>query len=129
LVVRKGETISERLASVLSKLGIKPVEAGLAMKVAYDDGLIITQEQLRMDINETKQSIEKAYADVFTLSLSIAYPTLENMEMLVKIAHKEAYTLALNAAMPFKETIADLIRKAHMEMSSLNSLVKTETKW
>ena len=125
LVVRKGETISERLASVLSKLGIKPVEAGLAMKVAYDDGLIITQEQLRIDINETKQSIEKAHADVFTLSLSIAYPTPENMEMLVKIAHKEAYTLALNAAMPSKETIADLIRKAHMEMLSLSSRLPT----
>jgi len=125
LVVRKGETISERLASVLSKLGIKPVEAGLAMKVAYDDGLIITQEQLRIDINETKQSIEKAHSDVFMLSLSIAYPTPENMEMLVKIAHKEAYTLALNAAMPSKETIADLIRKVHMEMLSLSSRLPT----
>jgi len=125
LVVRKGETISERLASVLSKLGIKPVEAGLAMKVAYDDGLIITQEQLRIDINEIKQSIEKAHTDVFTLSLSITYPTPENMEMLVKIAHKEAYALALNAAMPSKETIADLIRKAHMEMLSLSSRLPT----
>jgi large subunit ribosomal protein L10 len=125
LVARKGEVISERHASILSKLGIKPVEAGLAMKVAYDDGLIITQEQLRIDINETKQSIEKAHTDVFTLSLSIAYPTPENMEMLVKIAHKEAYALALNAAMPFKETIADLIRKAHMEMLSLSSRLPT----
>jgi len=125
LVVRKGEVISERHASILSKLGIKPVEAGLAMKVAYDDGLIITQEQLRIDINETKQSIEKAHTDVFTLSLSIAYPTPENMEMLVKIAHKEAYALALNAAMPSKEIVADLIRKAHMEMLSLSSRLPT----
>jgi len=125
LVARKGEVISERHASILSKLGIKPVEAGLAMKVAYDGGLIITQEQLRIDINETKQSIEKAHANVFTLSLSIAYPTPENMEMLVKIAHKEAYALALNATMPFKETIADLIRKAHMEMLSLSSRLPT----
>jgi len=126
LVVRKGEVISERLASVLSKLGIKPVEAGLAMKVAYDDGLIITQEQLRIDVNETKQGIEKAHTDAFALSLRVAYPTLENVEMLVQIAQKEAYALVLNAAVPTKETIVDLIRKAHMEMLSLNSIVKTE---
>jgi large subunit ribosomal protein L10 len=125
LVVRKGETISERLASILSKLGIKPVEAGLAMKVAYDNGLIITQQQLRIDINGTKQSIEKAHAGVFALSLSIAYPTPENMEVLVKIAHKEAYTLALNAAVPSKETIAGLIRKVNMEMLSLSSRLPT----
>jgi len=125
LVVRKGEAISERLASVLSKLGIKPVEAGLVMKVVYDDGLIITQEQLRIDLNETKQGVEKANMDAFALSLSIAYATQENMVMLVQVAHKEAYSLTLNAAVPTKETIADLIRKAHMEMLNLSSRLPT----
>lgn len=121
LVVRKGEVISERLASVLSKLGIKPVEAGLAMKVAYDEGLIITQEQLEIDLNKTKQDIENANAYAFALSLGIAYPTKENTDMLLQIAHREAYTLSVNAAVPTQETIADLIRKAHTEMLSLSS--------
>jgi len=125
LVVRKGEVISERLASVLSKLGIKPVEAGLVMKVVYDDGLIITQEQLRIDLNETKQAVEKANMNAFALSLTIAYPTPENIVMLVQVAHKEAYSLTLNAAVPTKETIADLIRKAHMEMLNLSSRLPT----
>jgi len=125
LVVRNGEVISERLASVLSKLGIKPVEAGLAMKVAYDEGLIITQEQLRIDISGTRQSVEKAHADAFTLSIGTAYPTSENMTMLLQIAHKEAYVLGLNAAVPIKETIADLIRKAHIQMLSLSSRLHT----
>jgi len=126
LVVRKGEVILERLASVLSKLGIKPVEAGLAMKVAYIDGLVILQEQLQIDIKETRQGIEKAHTDAFALSLSVAYPTLENIEMFVQIAHKEACTLALNTAIPTKETIVDLIRKAYMEMLSLNNIVKAK---
>ncbi len=127
LVVRKGEVISERLASVLSKLGIKPVEAGLAVKVAYDDGLIITQEHLLTDLNKTKQSLGKAYADAFTLSINAAYPTNENIILLIQISHKEAYALSLGAVIPTKETIIDLIRKAHMEMSSLNGFIKTGT--
>jgi hypothetical protein len=53
--------------------------------------------------------------------LSRAYPTIENMEMLVQIAHQEAYTLAINAAIPNKETIKDLIREAYTEMLSLSS--------
>jgi len=120
LVARKGEVISVRLASVLSKLGMKPVEAGLLMKVAYDDGLVITEEQLRIDINETRQSIEDAHVDAFALSLSITYPTSQNIQMLVQVAHKEAYALAINATVPTKETITDLIRKAHVEMLSLS---------
>jgi len=125
LVVRKGETISERLASVLSKLGIKPVEAGLIMKVSFDDGLIITQEQMQIDISETKQIIEKAHLNAFALSLGIAYPTPENTVMLLQVAHREAYLLSLNAPAPTKETMADLIRKAHMEMLSLSSRLPT----
>jgi large subunit ribosomal protein L10 len=121
LVVRKGETISERLASVLSKLGIKPVEAGLLMKVAYDDGLIITQEQMQIDVGVTKQNVEKAYSNAFALSLDIAYPTSENKLMLLQVAHREAYLLSLNASVPTKETMADLIRKAHVEMLGLSS--------
>ncbi len=126
LVVRKGEVISERLASVLSKLGIKPVEAGLTMKVAYDEGLIITQEQLQVDVNKTKQNIENAHSNAFLLSLSIAYPTPENIVMLLQIVHREAYSLSLNAAVPTKETIVDLIRKAHAEMLSLRRNTKTD---
>jgi large subunit ribosomal protein L10 len=121
LVTRKGEVISERLASVLSKLGIKPVEAGLVMKVVYDSGLIIEQEQLKININETKQRIETARAEAFGLSLSLAYPTIENIQVLVQIAYKKACTLTINAAIPTKETIADLVRKAHAEMLSLSS--------
>jgi large subunit ribosomal protein L10 len=125
LVVRKGEAISERLASVLSKLGIKPVEAGLLMKVAFDDGLIITQEQMQIDTSKTKRNIEEAHSSAFALSLGIAYPTLENTVVLLQVAHREAYLLSLNASVPTKETIADLIRKAHMEMLSLSTRLPT----
>jgi large subunit ribosomal protein L10 len=125
LVVRKGESISEQLASVLSKLGVKPVEAGLSMKVVYDDGLIIMQEQLRIDINETRQTVERAYADSFALSLSIAYPTKENAPALLQTAHREAYVLSISTAIPSKETIEDLVRKAHAEMLSLSSRLPT----
>ena len=121
LVAEKGDVISERLAGILSKLGIKPVEAGLVMKVAYDESLIITEEQLLTDLDEIRRSIENAHVDAFGLSLSVAYPTMENRETLVQIAHQEAYVLAINAVISTKETIKDLIGKAHAEMLSLSA--------
>ena len=71
LVVKKGEVINERLASMLSKLGIKPVETGLAMTVVFDEGLIIMQDQLKIDVEGTKHEIEDAYANAFALSLGV----------------------------------------------------------
>jgi large subunit ribosomal protein L10 len=128
LVVRKGETINERLAAVLSKLGIKAVEAGLSMTAVFDEGLIIIGDQLKLDIKGTQNSIEQTHAEAFALSLNIAYPTTENITTLLQTAHQKAIALSLNAAMPTKETITDLLRKAHTEMLSLNNTMEAKSK-
>jgi large subunit ribosomal protein L10 len=124
LVVRKGEPISERLASVLSKLGIKAVEAGLSMRAILDEGTMIDGKQLKIDVEGTRNSLEQSHGEAFALSLNIAYPTTENITILLQIAHQKAFTLSLNATVPTKETIADLVRKAHTEMLSLNNAVE-----
>jgi large subunit ribosomal protein L10 len=127
LVVRKGEVISERLAAVLSKLGVKAVEAGLFMNAVLDDGLIISGNLLKVDVEATRKSIEQSANEAYSLSLTIAYPTTENINQLLQTAHQNAFTLALNAAVLTKETIEDLLRKAHTEMLSLNSVVEKAT--
>jgi large subunit ribosomal protein L10 len=127
LVVRKGEVISERLAAVLSKLGVKAVEAGLSMTAVLDEGFIISGDLLKVDVEATRKSIEQSANEAYSLSLTIAYPTTENINALLQTAHQNAFILALNAAVPAKETIADLLRKAHTEMLSLNSAVEKAT--
>jgi large subunit ribosomal protein L10 len=125
LVAKKEEVITARLASVLSKLGIKPVNAGLTMKAVYDGGLILTEEQLRLDLDEFRRSVEEAHAYAFNLSVKAMYPLPENIAFLLQTAHHEAYKLALNASIPTHDTIADLVRKAHTEMLSLSSRLDT----
>ncbi|MEM2148070.1 MAG: 50S ribosomal protein L10 [Candidatus Bathyarchaeia archaeon] len=120
LVARKGDVISEKLASVLSKLGIKPVEAGLIIKAVYDEGLVIEGEQLKLDVDGTKKQFEAAHSEAFKLSVGAAYPTKENIQVLILVAHQESCALSIGAAVPTKETIKDLIRKAHVEMLSLS---------
>lgn len=127
LVVRKGEAINERLAGVLSKLGVKAVEAGLAMQAVYDEGLVIVGDQLKVDVDGTRKNLEQSTAEAFALSLTLAYPTSENIGALLQIAHQKAIALSLGAAVPTKETIGDLIRKAQAELISLNNAVEKAT--
>jgi len=124
LVVRKGEAINERLAGVLSKLGVKAVEAGLSMQAVLDEGLIILGDKLKIDIDGTRKSLEQGNAEAFALSVAIIYPTAENITIFLQIAHQKAVALSLGAAVPTKETIGDLIRKAQTEMLSLNNAVE-----
>ena len=125
VVARKGEVISQNLAAVLSKLGIKAIEAGLSLKVVYDNGLIIPEEDLAIDVEDYKRMIEEAYVEAFNLSLNAAYPTRNNIAILLQVAASEAYRLALNTDIPTPQTIEDLIRKAHLEALALSSKIPT----
>ncbi len=121
LVVRKGEAINERLASVLSKLGIKAVEAGLSMRVVYDEGLIMMEEQLKIDIDATRNSLMQSQGQAFALALEIAYPSKDTIVPLLQNAHQKAVALGVGAAVVTKDTIGDLIRKANSEMQSIST--------
>jgi len=124
VVARKGDVISQSLAAILSKLGIKAIESGLTLKVAYDDGFIISGDELSIDLDEYKRMIGEAYAEAFNLSVNSHYPISENIQVLLQIAASEAYRLAFNANVPTKETIVDLVRKAHLEAMALSSKVQ-----
>jgi large subunit ribosomal protein L10 len=129
LVVKEGETITARLAAVLSKLGITPVEIGLTLKASYDDGLVIPEEQLLIDLETTRRSLEEAHRHAFNLTLNTVYPLPENASLLLQIAHQKAFTLALNVALPTPDVISALVRRAHLEMLSLSiRLAKVDEK-
>jgi large subunit ribosomal protein L10 len=123
LVVRKGEVINDRLAGVLSKLGIKAVELGISMRAVFDNGLIITGDQLKVDVAATRKSVESSNQEAFALALEIGYTTKDTIKPLLQRAHQRAVSLSVGAAIPTKETIADLIRKANSEMTSLSGVV------
>ncbi|MCW4052387.1 MAG: 50S ribosomal protein L10 [Candidatus Bathyarchaeota archaeon] len=124
LVAKEGETISQRLAAVLSKLGIKPVEAGLSLKAVYDDGIIITEEQLDLDLNETRKTVEEAHKSAYYLAMNSAYPTAETINPLLQKAHQDAYNLSLNKNIFTRDTIVDILRKAQMQTLSLKNRLR-----
>ena len=124
LVVRKGEVINERLAGVLSKLGIKAVEAGLSMRAVYDEGLMVMEDQLHIDIEGTVKRLQQNQAEAFALAMGIAYPSVDTIKALLQTAHQKAAALSVAAGIVTKDTVADFIRKANVEMESLNKAVE-----
>jgi large subunit ribosomal protein L10 len=120
LVVRKGEIINERLAGTLSKLGIKAVELGISMRAVFDDGLIITGDQLIVDVDATRRSVQTGNSEAFALALEIGYASKDTIKQLLLRAHQKAVALSVSATIPTKDTIAEIIRKANAEMTSLS---------
>ncbi len=123
LVVRRGEIINERLAGVLSKLGIKAVELGISMRAVFDNGLIISGDQLIVDVEATRKSVQARNSEALALALEIGYASKDTIKPLLQRAHQKAVALSVSAAFPTKDTIADIIRKANAEMTSLSGAV------
>jgi large subunit ribosomal protein L10 len=126
--VKKGEEISQRLAAILSKLGIKPVEAGLVLNAVYDDGAVITEEQLHLDLNKTRADMEVAHRSALHLSVNSVYFARESIELLLRKARDDAFRLSVNENIPTKNTVSAILRKAHTDSLKLKTQLDTTQK-
>lgn len=123
-VVKKGGVISAKLAAILAKLDIKPMDVGLALQAAYHEGGIFEPSVLAVDETVVLAQIQLAATQAFNLSVNESIPTKDTMEAILTKAVREARGLAVEAAIYEKDVIDAIIGKAHAESQAINGLVK-----
>jgi len=123
-VVKKGGVISAKLAEVLAKLDIKPMDVGLALQAAFHDGSIYEPSVLAVDETVIIGQLQLAGAQAFNLSVNAAIPTRETMAPILTKAVREARGLAVEASVYEKDVIDAIIGKAYREGQVINGLVK-----
>ncbi|MFA5416589.1 MAG: 50S ribosomal protein L10 [Methanoregula sp.] len=123
-IVKKGAVISPKIATVLVKLDIKPMDVGLALQVAFFDGSIFEPSVLSVDETKLLAQIQLAGQQAFNLSVNAAIPTKETMAPILTKAVREARGLAVEAAIYEKDVVDAIIGKAYRESQAVKSLVK-----
>ncbi|MFC1754800.1 50S ribosomal protein L10 [Thermoproteota archaeon] len=123
-VLKAGETIKPKLASLLSRLSLKPIKAGLTLGAAYMNGKVYNGEDLRIDLDEYRNKIQKAYNSTFTISLEALYLTKDTIPMILGKAALNAKTITLTSAYPTKELIPDIISSGQLKAQALLNIVK-----
>lgn len=118
-VAKAGEEISFKLASLLSKLGIKPIKAGLVIDTVLEDGLLYTPKDLKIDIDGTKRVIEQSFSEALNLAVNAAYPIKESIMHILRKAYTNARTLSINSSYTTKETIADILALSELKAKSI----------
>ncbi|HQG31564.1 MAG TPA: 50S ribosomal protein L10 [Deltaproteobacteria bacterium] len=122
-VVRKGEVISAKLADVLSKLDVKPMDVGLILQAAFFEGSVYEPSVLAIDEDMIIGQIALAGQQAFNLSVNAVIPTKETMAPIIGRAVREARGLAVEASVYEKDVIDGIIGKAHRESAALQTLV------
>jgi len=126
VVAKAGETISADLASLLSKLGLKPIMRGLSLDVVYWRGRLVPGDQLRIDPLAYADQLRAADGEAVGPALGRAYPTPEALPMLLVRASREARALARGTGFVTGETAADVVAAAEAEASSLAAALKSK---
>lgn len=124
VVVKEGEEINAQVAGILTRLGIEPMEAGLDLVAAYENGEILTRKLLDIDEEQYINDMTQAHRYAFNLAMEISYPTTETTELLVTKAVADARGLGVECCIPEPDIVEAILSKA----SSIATNLKQELK-
>jgi large subunit ribosomal protein L10 len=126
IVVREGERISPKLAAILTRLNIEPMEIGLNLLAAYEKGTIFLPDVLSIDKGKVISDLQEAFRGAMNLSANSGFVTKETASLVISKAFREAKTLAIQANIPEPSVMGDIVAKASLQMLSLASLLDEE---
>jgi len=121
VLVKKGEVISRDIASVLTKMDIKPLQIGLDLICLYENGTIYDSSVLTIDEEKIINDVRKAHEESLALAMSIGWLNEITLPILLRKAYRDALVTAQTIAYIAPETIDLLVIRAASEMSALAS--------
>jgi large subunit ribosomal protein L10 len=121
VVAKPGTAISPKLASLLSRLGIKPIRAGLAIALAYENGLIYGAEAVAIDLDKYRASLLEGFSSAKGLAILIGYVTKETAPDIIARAYREALAVAVEAGEVTKESAPVILAKAEAEANAVEA--------
>ena len=125
--VKKGEVISEKLATLLGKLDIKPIEAGIVLNAALEEGLVYAEEEMIIDVEKFRNSLSQAYQEAISLSIEAAYITKDNIKQILAKAAQSATSVSVETGYVTDETKEQILQKADAHAKGVASKAKDYT--
>lgn len=110
--VKKGEAISEKLASILTKLDIKPVEAGISLHAALEEGLVYAADEMVIDVEAVREEFARSHQEAVSLSIEAAYVTAENVSQILARAAQSARSVSTESGYATEETREQVLQRA-----------------
>lgn len=127
VAAKKGDVISSKLATLLSKLDVKAVEAGIVLNSALEDKIVYNQEELTVDVEAYRTAFAQAHQEALSLSIEIGYVTKENVNIILGKAAQQARSLAIAAGFLTDDTKDAIIQRASGQAKALAGKLKGYT--
>jgi len=122
--VEKGGVISAKLASILGKLDIKTIEAGIALGAALEKGVIYSKDELVIDVEKIRNEFGQAHQQAVSLSIEAAYITPDNIKQILAKAAQSSISVSVEAGYLTDENKEQILQKGDSQARGLASKAK-----
>ena len=120
-VVKEGEPINAKLASMLQRLGIEPMEIGLDLACVYEKGIIYPRSVLDIDEDKFMADLMGAVSGAFNLAIDITFINKDTIETLLGKAHREAKAVGVEGNVMEPELVEEILAKAQRQAKAVAS--------
>ena len=125
--VKKGDVISTKLAALLGKLDVKPIEAGIVLNAALSENVLFSEAQLIVDVEKIKMQLVQANQQAVSLSIEATYITEDNIIQILAKASQAANNLSVEAGYVTEENKEQLLQKAESQAQGIANKAKNYT--
>ncbi|MFB3043059.1 MAG: 50S ribosomal protein L10 [Nitrososphaerales archaeon] len=119
VVATRGDEISLQVGALLSKLDMKPIKAGVAIDLAYVDGLVFSADDIAIDLDQYRAELTEAARSGITLGVEMAYFSLETTPQLLGRGFRDARGLSVSSGFLTTETTSEALMVTHQNALSL----------
>jgi large subunit ribosomal protein L10 len=108
----------------MSKLNIKPIEAGITVNSAIAEGLFFKGSDLQIDLVEYRKEFERSFREAIALSIEAGYITTETVKPLLVRAQQDAIALAAESGYMSPDTAEFVLQRAQIKAKVLKDEAK-----
>ena len=123
-VAKAGDVITQKTAALLSKLNIKPIEAGIAVNFAISDGLVFGENDLKIDLKAYSDELIMSHCQALLLAVESAYTTSETIKPLLNKANRFAELLASTSGYISPSTVKLVFARTQLNASIIAETIR-----
>lgn len=126
VVARAGSIIPQKLASLMSKLNIKPIEAGISISLAIAEGMVLKENDLRINLDEYRDELSRSFHAAISLAIESSFPNTETIAYSIRKANQNAMALATQSGYLSPDTVQLILAKANANSQIIANQVKNK---
>ena len=125
-VAKKGDVVNDKLASLLLRLGIEPMEIGLNLVAAYENGDVLVADVLDIDDKLFIAKIHAAASEALNLAVDIAYPSHDTITLLIQKSFRDSKAIAIEQDILADAVVEQILAKADAQASAVSEIVNKQ---